>query len=114
MTLLSHAQDQRRWTKAPVTWDDFMKVDSGVINEDIKIVVDFQKRDTVVITDKQKYRFSIVDAVMSDKSLVCRDRMNDHNLAYAQTYFDIAQSYARAYMDSLIFNTGNVKELKSR
>lgn len=114
MTLLSHAQGQRPWTKGPVTWDDFMKVDSGDINEEIKILVDFQKRDTVVITDKQKYRFSIVDAVMSDKSLVCRDRMNDHNLAYAQTYFDIAQSYARAYMDSLIFNTGNVDELKSR
>lgn len=108
------AQNERRWDEGPVKWSDFTKVDRKEDDLDLKMLVSFQKRDTLVVTDEMNYRYTLVDAVMSDRSWVYYGSMNDRTLAYAQTYFDIAQSYARSYMDSLMFCSDNAKALESR
>lgn len=114
LSVSGFAQNYRRWNEGPVKWSDFTKVDRKVDDLDLNIVVSFQKRDTLVSTEKLNYRYTIVDAAINDWSWVYSGSMNDRTLAYAQTYFDIAQSYARSYMDSLMFNSGNVKELETR
>lgn len=105
---------QKVWNEGPLQWYDFNMIQhpgdtisNMFLGWDYKVVVVEQGRDMYIYSD-------VHPTVFKDYSWVDSARFSDEELEYNQSVFNLAETIARSYRDSLLFSKTDKKDLEKQ
>ena len=104
--------DQKVWNDGPLGWNDFTSIqhDGDSISN---INLGWNYKDVVVEKGRNRYVYTDVHATAyKDFSWVDAARASDEELEHNQALFNLAESIARNFRDSLVFSQSVRKDLE--
>lgn len=105
--------DQKVWTDGPLEWTDFTFIQQHDGDSISYVNLGWNYKDVVVEKGRNRYVYTDVHATAyKDFSWVDAARATDDELENNQTLFNIAESIARDFRDSLVFSKSAKKDLE--